>query len=354
MATITIRQWHQKIKSSRSTILQTALANGVPFPHGCLAGRCGQCKARLTRGKVVHTPYFEEALSADELAGGLILPCCARARSDIEIAWTSTLEPVKSLPPQFYRAKVTSIVPASHNVRCIRMAPEAKKIKFFAGQYARLQFSSLQARAFSFANRPDEQELEFHIRKVPGGLVSNYVSDRLTIGESVRIHAPFGVSQLRENHHGRIIALAGGTGLAPVLSVIRSALQQNHLRECHLYFSARSCDSLYYTEELSQLAGEYHNLHVAFVLTERNSESAYRAGSVHAVLADDFTDLSNTKIYAAGSPSMVAATTNAALDCGVAAGDIHADAFTASASKEVFLPVRMLSEFLELFKQRPD
>ncbi|MEE9322641.1 MAG: FAD-binding oxidoreductase [Granulosicoccus sp.] len=352
MATIMIRQWGKKIQSSRTTILESALESGVPFPHGCLSGRCGQCKSRLTRGKVVHSSYFEQALSADELANGLILPCCASARTDIDIAWTSTVEPINSLPPKRYRAKVISVVRVSDNVSCIRLAPRGNKVQFSAGQYARLQFSTLQARAYSFANRPDESLLEFHIRKVPGGQVSSYVNNQLAIGETVRFEAPFGVSQLRENHQGRIIALANGTGLAPALSIVRSALRLNHQRECHLYFSARIRDNLYYTRELSLLLSEYQNLYITIILAEPDNDSAFRTGPIHAVLADDFTELSNTKIYAAGSPSMIAATTQAALDGGVSAGDIHADTFTASAREKLNMPVHVLSEFLELFMQR--
>src|SRR5689334_18667493 len=76
------------------TILDAALAAGVPYPHGCRSGNCGACKSRLGEGEVEMAPYSEFALTEAEAAEGLVLACRAVPWSDAAVEWLDPGETV--------------------------------------------------------------------------------------------------------------------------------------------------------------------------------------------------------------------------------------------------------------------
>jgi len=67
------------------TILEAALAAGLPFPHGCRSGNCGACKSALLSGEIEMSPYSEYALTRHEHGQGFILACRAVPWSDVEL-----------------------------------------------------------------------------------------------------------------------------------------------------------------------------------------------------------------------------------------------------------------------------
>ena len=104
------------------------------------------------------------------------------------------------------------------------------------------------------ASLPKDPALEFHIRRVPGGAVSNFVGDKLQAGDDVRVEGPFGSSWLRDSHRGPILALAGGSGLAPIKSTVEQALASDMLQVIHLYFGVRDERDLYLEDHFERLA----------------------------------------------------------------------------------------------------
>src|SRR5262245_41855617 len=134
---------------------------------------------------------------------------------------------------------------ATHDILILHLEPPADaRFDFRAGQYARLGFANLPMRDYSMANRPDAQLLEFDIRDVGDG-ASRYAVRRLALGETVTVAGPFGDAHLRADHAGPIIAIAGGSGLAPVKSIVETALHLGHARAIRLYFGVRSERDLY-------------------------------------------------------------------------------------------------------------
>lgn len=334
MPSVIIQQWKTPVELRKGTILDAALRQGVPYPHSCRTGECGSCKTRLFCGDVEHAPYLEEALSDAERGQGFILACRAKPKTDVEIAWVEALDPMPSFPVRRLRAKVVELELATHNVSKLRLEVQGKALAFAAGQYARLSIGKLPARSFSMANQPDEAIVEFHIRHMPGGLVSGYVASGLKVGDTVRLEAPFGVSHLREQHPGPIVAAAGGTGLAPVLSIVRNALARMPTRPIHVYFGVQDEADIYAESELEQLAFGNPQVHTHVVLSAPSKPTARRIGFVHQALEQDFSDLSAAKIYTAGPPPMVKAVTATAIARGVEPADIHSDSFATSAVAE--------------------
>ena len=331
MAQIQITQWPQPIEAGRLRILEAALDAGVPFPHGCGTGECGSCKCKLLSGKVAMDAYSPGALTDEEREKGLILACRSRVVSDVQISWLASAAIPK--PMVKFNAKVFRVAPVAHDVFVVTLAaPPGQGFNFHPGQFAKLRFGKLPARKYSMASQPDQDLLEFHIRIVPDGMVSQYVATQLREGESVEVRGPFGDAYwegLEEAHTGPLLLLAGGTGLAPILSVLDAALKDGVPPEqVHLYHGVRAERDLYAELRLNARAQE-HGFRFTPVYSEHARESA-RKGFVHEILEQDFDNLVHARIFVAGPPPMVDAVKATATGRGADPQRIRADAFYAS------------------------
>lgn len=325
MPKITIRQWPLALDANGGTILETALSAGVPFPHGCRTGECGSCKSTLIAGQVDLGPYDDAVLSAEERAAGLILACAARPKTDAHVAWLGE-EATVNLPVQRLRAQITNIERLTEHITRIYAWPEYR-LNFAAGQFAKLRFADLPARCYSMANRPDEEALEFHIRLLPDGQVSEHVRSRLKVGDTVRVEGPFGRAHLYPEQMEPIIALAGGSGLAPVKSIVRTALHAGMDCDIHLYFGVRDEEDIYDEAELVALAEQHPNLQFHILLSAAAKGTMRRKGTLPDVLHTDFSMCDNARLYVAGPPPMVESVVAAAHERGFAPDRIHADPF---------------------------
>ena len=333
MYTVNIKEWSAPLEVHKGTILEAALSQGVPYPHQCRVGECGNCKARLLSGTVKHDPHLADALTRGEKDQGYILACRARPKSDISLSWDKdpflARHPIREFP-----ARVTSIQNVCDGVVRLRLQSLEAPLEFSPGQYVRLSIGSLPARSFSMANRPGEAELEFHIRHVPDGQVSPYIADRMKKGDAICVEGPFGVSHLRAEQNGPIIAVAGGTGLAPMLSIVRTAVASGDDRAIHLYWGVKDEADVYQKNELELLARNA-NVKTHIVLSGDLSSPGFRSGYLQQALTEDFTNLRGASVYTAGSPAMVDAIKTTAMALSVEVDNIYCDSFTASGADEI-------------------
>ncbi len=313
-----------------ATILESALDQGVDYPFGCQSGNCGACKSHLVKGEVTMEGYSEFALSDEEKARGLILACRAVPWEDCEVAWLEEDDLIVH-PRRILACKVVGLDDATHDIKRVRLAIESGgPFDFSAGQFASVTFAGCAPRDYSMANVPGDPVLEFHVRRSVGGIVSAYVAEQLTLGDSVRVEGPFGTSYLRESHRGPIIAVAGGSGLAPIKSIVERALAQKLPQHIYLYLGVRPERDLYLHDHFAALAQKHETLHFTPVLSEA-SNGGYRTGLVHAAVARDFDEFDGCKAYLAGPPVMVEAATKLFEQRGMRRIDIHADAFYTAA-----------------------
>lgn len=127
MTKLTIRQWPLPVETGRSTILDAALASGVPFPHGCRTGECGACKSLLLSGDVTMSHYDREVLSDAEKKAGFVLACRAKPLSDVHVSWLGGSVSIE-LPIRRMNAQVTNIEQVSPIIRRIYVWPEETQI----------------------------------------------------------------------------------------------------------------------------------------------------------------------------------------------------------------------------------
>ncbi|HZH26515.1 MAG TPA: 2Fe-2S iron-sulfur cluster-binding protein [Azospirillaceae bacterium] len=324
MSRAVIRQWPLPLDVGKQTILDAALAAGVPYPHGCRTGECGACKSRLLAGEVDMRAYDRTALSDAERRDGLVLVCRAYPRSDVQVAWLGG-ERDESLPIQRMTAEVTNIENVTPDIRRIYAWPE-RPLRFAAGQFVRLGFANLPTRPYSMANRPDEHVLEFNVRLVPGGVASRYIAEKLMPGERIRLEGPFGLAHLRPDHDGPILAVAGGSGLAPIKSIIRTRLHAGSTRPIWLYVGARTEADIYDEPALLDLANRHPNLRIEVVLSSATG-GRRRTGPLDGAIDAEIGRQAGLQCHIAGPPVMVNAVAARLADMGIPASSIHADAF---------------------------
>ncbi|MCY1128532.1 2Fe-2S iron-sulfur cluster-binding protein [Frigidibacter sp. RF13] len=308
------------------TILSAALAEGIDYPHGCKSGRCGNCKSRLASGEVEMLDFSRFALPPDERDAGLILACRSVPKGPVSVAWLEDEDAV-SHPVREMSAEVVGTELLTHDILRLRLRVDGAPFLYASGQYATLNLPGVPARDYSMANAPATDVLEFHARRVPDGQTSTAIHDRLRVGDRLRLTGPRGSAHLRKGHTGPILAVAGGSGLAPILSILQSAVAQGMRQPIRVYVGGRDERDLYGLDQLAALAARHGNMTVTPVLSAPSAPTDRRTGFLHAAVRADLQDLDGWKVYTAGPPVMIDALTEVVLASGLQSADLHADVF---------------------------
>jgi ferredoxin-NAD(P)+ reductase (naphthalene dioxygenase ferredoxin-specific) len=306
-----------------ANLLEALRAAQVPMSYSCLSGRCGICRFRVLDGDVLDGGR-EQQRPLDGMDGAL-LACQTYLTEPCTIEVPAPEEAVVHRA-RVAKATVVGIEPLAADIRRLLLKP-AKPIAFSPGQYAQIAFTPAHARPYSMAGLPGDELLEFHVQLMPKGRVSGYIAEQLKVGDAVKVSGPLGAAYLRQQHSGPVLCVAGGTGLAPVLSVVRGAVAAGMRNPIHLYFGLRSPRELYGMAWLKHLRRVHPALQVHVVLASGADPATQRCGLVTQAIAQDHASLRGWQVYLRGSPPMVETTTLMVLGKGVEAARIHADAF---------------------------
>lgn len=311
-----------------ANLLEALREHQVPLSYSCMAGRCGTCRCKVTEGSVLASG--QEQQRPLDAGGEYVLACQTFVTESCTIEIPEPDEVVVH-PARIVKATVVAIDDMTHDIKRLRLRP-AKPLAFSPGQYAQLQFTPEHIRPYSMAGLCSDGELEFHVRRVPDGRVTGHIAQALKVGDAVRVSGPLGSAYLRRKHQGPMLCVAGGTGLAPILSIVRGALAAGMDNAIHLYFGVRSPRDVYGAPWLAQLQREHGNVHVHTVAASGPAEPGLRSGLVTEAIAQDWSSLSGWRAYLCGAPPMVEAATLLVRQKGLAPEHIHADAFYASGS----------------------
>jgi NAD(P)H-flavin reductase/ferredoxin len=322
---------------SKETILQAALNQGIAFPHNCRAGGCGECKCRLVKGKVKELTDKSYLLSAEELRDNYVLACQSIPQSDVEVD-VELRDAERQAQAQASPSRITHMVPLTHDILQVTVEFE-QALAFTPGQYCELAARTGSAagvtRRYSFANVPDasgtSRHGEFFIRKVPGGRFTEWLFSEAKLGDALDVVAPFGDFTLRESA-APMLCIAGGSGLAPVLSMLRGALQSlRRPREVTLVFGARSQQDLYMLDAIEALRREWPvRFDFVPVLANEPADSAWtgRRGMIAEQLAEvSGPSLGTLQAYLCGPPGMIDSCVDALKAGGMPEAEIHSDRF---------------------------
>jgi CDP-4-dehydro-6-deoxyglucose reductase len=316
------------------SLLDAALGASLNLPHSCKSGNCGSCRARLLQGEIHYPNGPPLGLSDSEVADGFVLMCQARARSDLCIETYAVTTPdqalIKRLPARIERA-----LPLSHDVMGLSLRlPVAETFRFQAGQYIDIMLSGGRRRSFSIASPPHcSRVLELHVRRAAGGEFSERLFDEDPQSALLTIEGPLGQFVYRDSRAAPMLLVGGGTGLAPLLSILRHVIDNGIERDMIIYWGVRSERDLYAHAALEDLGqrcpanGRPARLRYVPVLSEPSSEWRGSRGFVHEAVLKDIDDLEKYDVYAAGPPAMIAAVRSEFGRRGVAASRLFFDSF---------------------------
>jgi ferredoxin-NAD(P)+ reductase (naphthalene dioxygenase ferredoxin-specific) len=175
--------------------------------------------------------------------------------------------------------------------------------------------------------------LEFHIRRINGGASSVHAMTELSVSDTARVDGPCGACWLRESHNGAIIAVAGDSRLAPMKSIIGTALAKGMRPLIKLYVAAPSECDLYMKDHFQKLERRFENFAFLPVLQSPDRITKRRVCTVHDVVLTDGCDFTEVKVCAAGPPEMIDGLTQTLIAHGVQPTDIHTEPFHVAAAE---------------------
>lgn len=310
------------------SVLDAALRANIELPYSCRKGVCGSCAGGVVDGQV--TGVGGAAIRNEVCLNDDVLYCMSAPTSDLvlhPVAW-------KRQDPSA-RKRFTTKVYRNHlaapDVSILQLRlPVGQRAKFQAGQYLQLELDDGSKRCYSMANAPHESDgVTLHIRHVAGGRFSGQVQ-QLQPGTVVCIELPFGGSTLHEESTGPLIFVAGGTGFAPVKSILDDMLRRRIQRSITLIWGAREWQGLYWRAAVQRWQKQWPDFRFIPALSggSTGASSDAFAGRVDDALRASFADLTGHEIYCCGSPVMVKAVRDAAVrDRGLASTHFHADVF---------------------------
>jgi len=311
-------------------VLDAALRNGVALPFDCQCGGCGTCRIQVLSGEVEYD-LPPMALTQVEADAGFALSCQALARSDLVVRVEGLSQQAAPAAVRV-QTRIAALERLCHDVlRVVLLPPPGQQLSYTAGQYLDVLLPDGARRSFSFASAPDAGVLDLHVRRVPGGRFTEALFASAKVGDVLQVEGPYGSFGLREDGQRPLLLVAGGTGLAPIKSLLESIVARGIDRPMRLYWGVRARRDLYLDDELRRLCARLPTLGYVPVFSEPEAgDEGGRVGFVHEAVVADMPDLSGYDAYLCGPPAMIAAAKSAFAARGLPLERMFADSFNFS------------------------
>ena len=291
-------------------ILDACLRQGVWLPHACTHGTCATCKVQILEGDVEHNDASAFALMDFERTEGKALICTATPQSDVTLeADVDVEEGVAFYPVRDFAGTVRIIEDCARETRRVVIDLD-HDIDFNPGQYVQVTIPGEDVnRSWSVASPPGEPgAIELNIRRTPGGLgTDGWVFKSLAAGDSVQIAGPYGRFFFREHRAQPVVLIGGGTGLAPLKSMVRHVLEVGLAQRLYLYHGSRTSADLYDVAFFRDLEAKYPDQFTYRPCLSDEEAEGTAHGLVTDVVAADFPTLKGHVAYLCGPPAMVEA-----------------------------------------------
>lgn len=308
------------------TALNSLSKNKIYIPSACGGkGSCGTCKFRLIDYHEPPKPTEIGLLSKEEVENGIRLSCQTKVSTDLKIILPKGLLTAKS-----FKGKVIKLDKMTYDIKLVRFRLD-EPMYFKPGQYGQIEVPGFdEVRAYSIASdSSNPYEIEFIIRQVPNGLASTFVNQALRIGDTVKLTGPFGDFYLQEESTKPIIMIAGGSGKAPIRSIIYRLMEQGFKREATYFFGARTEADLYLTDYFLDVSNRFPKFSYVPALSHEQKDSPWKGerGLITEVVAKLTDDLSGHEAYLCGSPGMIDACVKVLKSKGMKEENIYFDKF---------------------------
>lgn len=317
------------------TLLSGALRAGIGLAYECNAGECGSCKVTLLDGQVRDLKPEAGGIKRRDREKGKLLACQCVPQGPCTLSFTENGEARPIIRPTRKKAVLRKVEPITHDLWEFTFQT-AQAADFLPGQYVLLRLPGMDGcRSYSMSNLPNAEGIwQFQIRRTPGGAATGILFDRMQTGEACEIDGPYSSAYLRKDVSRDIVCIAGGSGLAPMLSVVRGALAEPALRDAgvHLFYGGREPPDIFALDRFDDLARQAHRIRFMpavscgdEALAGWQGERGYIHECVARAMRGRFQDC---EFYMAGPPPMVeAARRMLILEQGVPTDRIHYDRF---------------------------
>ncbi|MFO7611275.1 MAG: 2Fe-2S iron-sulfur cluster binding domain-containing protein [Clostridia bacterium] len=308
---IDINDGEKLIKVDGGISLLSALASNKIFIPSACGGKatCGLCKVKVLGGAGPVLPTEEPYLSKDERNGGIRLSCQVKIKKDLRIYIPEELFKIKE-----FNATVTRITDLTRDIKEYRFEfREGEEISFKAGQYMQIEtkpygkVKERAIRAYSISSPPsDNKGIELIIRKVPGGVCTTYMHEHVREGDEVMITGPYGEFYMRDDSDDYVF-MAGGSGMAPIKSIISDILEKKLDKKMIFFFGAVTKKDLFHTEFFRELEKKHGNFKYVPALSNPGPDDEWEGetGLVTDVMKRYVETGRNRHAYLCGSPGMI-------------------------------------------------
>lgn len=295
-------------------LLDCLLDSGYALPHGCRAGACQSCLLQLKSGNIDKSA--QTGLSIPDRNRGLLLAC--------QCYPTETLE-VSPIAASTLRTNATLISreQLSESVYVLKLS---SRITWKAGQYINLWLPGKeQTRSYSIANLASEDlYAELHVRRHPGGYLSEALTQETNLGDSLQTQGPLGEFGHRsELLDDKFLMLAEGTGLAPLLAIAREI--EGGLQGSQVDFLCTSRSHNYYGQPVLAQARERFSHWQYESYRSGNDEAPYE--EITQGIRQRFASLRGHNIYVCGSEKFVSAMKRCCFLAGAPSSQIICETF---------------------------
>lgn len=317
-----------------STVLAAAEQAGMMLKASCETGGCGACSAVLTRGRVQMGDHDPNVVEVPESEGGILL-CRSVPEQECRIELPYDQSKIVTGPPNLHEGEITALDRVADGVMRVVLtlrpgADGSSAADFESGQFVRLLVPGTEARrSYSPANVANwDGRLEFYIRLLPGGAMSEYLSNRAAVGDVLTVMSADGDFGLVENGLRPRWFLAGGTGLSPLLSMLRKMAEWGDPQPARLVFGITRYSEVFAQDEIAALAGMLADFQADTLVWTPDPGWTGPVGNpvemaaAEIALLDDMPD-----VYLCGPPPMMDAAIVALTAVGVPEDQIHAERF---------------------------
>ena len=307
-------------------VLDAAFRAKINLPMDCSDGVCGTCKCRAESGNYdLGDDYIDDALSEDEKDHGLVLTCQMIPQSDCVIAVPASSTSCKTEKIKF-AATVTKVEAHKDAAVVLELDVDAAAPVFLPGQYVNIDVpGSGQHRSYSFSSAPGASKVSFLIKKIPGGVMSTWL-ESAAAGNKVELVGPLGSFYLRAIERP-LLFLAGGTGLAPFLSMLEVLARKQSQQKVHLIYGVTRDLDLVLVDAIEAFKSQLPNFTYSTVVADSASAHPLKGWVTQHMPSEALND-GNVDVYLCGPPPMVDAVRKHFEDSGVNPNSFHYEKFT--------------------------
>jgi alkene monooxygenase reductase len=325
------------------SVLTAILRQGRFVKYGCKHGGCSTCRAEVVQGDYELSDNTSFSLSDADRAAGVVLLCSTFAGSDelvVDVSYTmddlSEDQYLAGHHVQEYTATVDRLEALTHDIRWFGLRlDDPAGFSFVAGQYVEVAVPGRPGswRSFSMANPPGQAgRVDLIIKVLPGGTFSATLDATVVCGDRVRLRGPFGQFCVRLSHRPMIM-VAGGSGMAPILAMLKDLAATPNRRKVTFFYGARSHRDLFLVDELTDLAERHDWFRFVPALSEpagADGDWAGESGLITEVLARHLPSTRGMEAYLCGPPPMIDAAISVLSSTGCKDRHIYFDRFVPS------------------------